>query len=225
MPKIVIYDETTPVWFAKNVYVMAKIDVYCLVSVIGWDIKMTSHHIQIQMQVLETFVIAEFGDDRQIWRDRQNWRLRSTGQRAIWNEISYRLTKCIKLTKMKMTKIIVIYQLCLEQFFFFFFRKICHWLLWHGFNCAGGNVPYAVRDSTAEFWNMIDVLTDTRSFLTPYINLNFPLNNSMHKWTTIKVVLFQFIPMMCWRHLDWVVSSLWGGWWWDPRLWSLSGLN
>ena len=97
--------------------------VYCLVSVIGWDIKMTSHHIQIQMQVLETFVIAELGDDRRIGRDHQNWRLRSTGQRAIWNEISSRLTKCIKPTKMKMTKIIVIYQLCLEQFFFFFLEK------------------------------------------------------------------------------------------------------
>ena len=28
MPKIVIYQTTTPVWFVKNEYLMAKIDVY-----------------------------------------------------------------------------------------------------------------------------------------------------------------------------------------------------
>ena len=46
MPKIVI-DQTTPVCFMKNEYLMAKIDVYRSLlpsdRVIGWDIKMTSH--------------------------------------------------------------------------------------------------------------------------------------------------------------------------------------
>ena len=46
MPKIVIY-QTTPFWFVKKEYLMAKIDVYhSLLSsdrVIGWDMKLTSH--------------------------------------------------------------------------------------------------------------------------------------------------------------------------------------
>ena len=46
MPKIVIY-QTKPVWFVKNKYFMAKIDVYRSLlpsdCVIGWDMKMTSH--------------------------------------------------------------------------------------------------------------------------------------------------------------------------------------
>ena len=28
MPKIIIYQTTTPVWFVKNEYLMAKIDAY-----------------------------------------------------------------------------------------------------------------------------------------------------------------------------------------------------
>ena len=46
MPKIVVY-QTAPVWFVKNEYFMAKIDVcrsfLSSDRVIGWDIKMTSH--------------------------------------------------------------------------------------------------------------------------------------------------------------------------------------
>ena len=46
MPKIVIY-QTKPLWFVKNKYFMAKIDVYRSLlpsdCVIGWDMKMTSH--------------------------------------------------------------------------------------------------------------------------------------------------------------------------------------
>ena len=46
MPKIVVY-QTAPVWFVKNEYFMAKIDVCRSLlpsnRVIGWDIEMTSH--------------------------------------------------------------------------------------------------------------------------------------------------------------------------------------
>ena len=46
MPKIVVY-QTAPVWFVKNEYFMAKIDVYRSLlpsdRVIGWDMKMMSH--------------------------------------------------------------------------------------------------------------------------------------------------------------------------------------
>ena len=48
MPKIVVY-QTAPVWFVKNEYFMAKIDVCRSLlpnnRVIGWDIEMTSHPI------------------------------------------------------------------------------------------------------------------------------------------------------------------------------------
>ena len=46
MPKIVYY-QTSPVWFIKNEYIVAKINVYCSLlpsnRLIGWDIKVTSH--------------------------------------------------------------------------------------------------------------------------------------------------------------------------------------
>ena len=46
MPKIVI-SQTTPVWFVKNEYLMAKIDVYRSLlpsdRVIGLDMKTMSH--------------------------------------------------------------------------------------------------------------------------------------------------------------------------------------
>ena len=45
MPKILVY-QTAPVWFVKNEYFMAKIDVCRSLlpsdRVIGWDIEMTS---------------------------------------------------------------------------------------------------------------------------------------------------------------------------------------
>ena len=54
MPQIVIY-QTTPVWFVKNEYFMAKIDVYRSLlpsdRVIGWE-TWKWRHIRIQMQVL-----------------------------------------------------------------------------------------------------------------------------------------------------------------------------
>ena len=73
MPKIVVY-QTAPVWFVKNECFMAKIYVCrsLLVSdrVIGCDIKMTSHP-----NSNASFINIW---DRQIWRDRQNWRLHPT---------------------------------------------------------------------------------------------------------------------------------------------------
>ena len=67
MPKIVVY-QTAPVWFVKNEYFMAKIDVYRSLlpsdRVIGWDMKMTSHP-----NSNASFINIW---DRLIWRRSQN---------------------------------------------------------------------------------------------------------------------------------------------------------